>query len=55
MTDARMSRPAMSSAAPEPNGSGRSSGVRLLDRELARTYGPARRIGAYEVRERRSS
>ncbi len=40
---------------PEPNGSGRSSGVRLLDRELARTYGAPRRIGAYEVRERRSS
>jgi hypothetical protein len=39
----------------EPNASGRSSGVRLLDRELARAYGPPRRIGAYEVRERRSS
>lgn len=41
--------------APEPNGSGRSSGVRILDRYLARTYGASRRIGAYEVRERRSS
>lgn len=41
--------------APEPNASGRSSGVRLLDRELERLYGPPRRIGAYEVRERRDS
>jgi len=40
---------------PEPNGSGRSSGVRRLDAELARAYGPPRRIGAFEVRKRRSS
>jgi hypothetical protein len=39
--------------APEPNASGRSSGVRLLDRELARTYGAPRRIGVYELSERR--
>ena len=41
--------------APEPNGSGRSSGVTLLDDELDRVYGAPRRIGAFEVRERRSS
>jgi hypothetical protein len=38
---------------PEPNGSGRSSGVTRLDRELDRTYGPPRRLGVFELRERR--
>lgn len=35
--------------APEPNGSGRSSGVRILDRYLARRYRPAARAGVYEL------
>ena len=57
--DLRRARPAIlvrwldPRTAPEPNGSGRSSGVRILDRELARTFGRPRRIGAYELRERR--
>lgn len=34
-------------ASPEPNRAGRSSGVRLLDDFIARTYRPARRFGAY--------
>ncbi|MBA3261658.1 MAG: hypothetical protein H0T69_04130, partial [Thermoleophilaceae bacterium] len=38
---------------PEDNGAGRSSGVRLLDRYLARTYAPQRRFGDYEVLARR--
>ena len=33
----------------EDNGAGRSSGVRLLDRYLARAYEPARRFGDYLV------
>ena len=36
-------------AAPEPNGSGRSSGVRLLDAYLAAAYRPAARYGAWVV------
>jgi hypothetical protein len=39
--------------ADEPNGSSRSSGVTLLDDELARTYGSPERYGAYELRRRR--
>jgi len=39
---------------PEDNGAGRSSGVRLLDRYLARTYAPERRFGDYLVLARRS-
>jgi hypothetical protein len=34
---------------PEPNGAGRSSGVRILDRYLARRYRPVARFGSYEV------
>ena len=37
----------------EPNGAGRSSGVHVLDRYLARTYAPVRRFGDYEVLRRR--
>jgi hypothetical protein len=37
---------------PEPNGSGRSSGVRLLDDHLARTYDRPQRHGVYELLER---
>ncbi len=33
----------------EPNGAGRSSGVRILDRYLARNYVPAARFGDYGV------
>ncbi len=33
----------------EPNGAGRSSGVRILDRYLARAYRSYRRIGDFEV------
>jgi hypothetical protein len=33
----------------EPNGAGRSSGVHVLDRWLAREYRPAERFGAYAV------
>ena len=38
----------------EDNGAGRSSGVRLLDRYLARSYAPQRRFGDYVVLARRS-
>jgi hypothetical protein len=38
---------------PEDNGAGRSSGVHLLDRYLARTYSPERRFGDYLVLVRR--
>jgi hypothetical protein len=34
---------------PEDNGAGRSSGVRILDRYLARAYAPQRRFGDYLV------
>jgi hypothetical protein len=37
----------------EPNGAGRSSGVRLLDRYLARAYRPGARFGDYQVLRRR--
>ena len=33
----------------EPNGAGRSSGVRVLDRYLARRYERVARFGSYEV------
>jgi hypothetical protein len=39
---------------PEDNGAGRSSGVHLLDRYLARTYAPQRRFGDYLVLARRT-
>lgn len=39
-------------ARPEPNGSGRSSGVRLLDRYLAAHYGAPRRFGDYVMLRR---
>jgi hypothetical protein len=38
----------------EPNGAGRSSGVRVLDRYLARRYAEVRRFGDYAVLRRRS-
>ena len=38
--------------APEDNGSGRSSGVTVLDAYLRSAYGPGRRIGAFAVYER---
>jgi hypothetical protein len=38
----------------EPNGAGRSSGVRVLDRYLARRYREVRRFGDYAVLRRRS-
>ncbi|MEA2418446.1 MAG: hypothetical protein QOE60_652 [Thermoleophilaceae bacterium] len=38
---------------PEDNGAGRPSGVRILDRYLARTYAPQRRFGDYLVLARR--
>jgi hypothetical protein len=38
----------------EDNGAGRSSGVRLLDRYLARAYEPTRRFGDYLVLTRRA-
>jgi hypothetical protein len=38
---------------PEPNGAGRSSGVRILDRWLARRYVRERRFGDYAVLRRR--
>jgi hypothetical protein len=41
------------SSRPEPNARGRSSGSRLLDRHLARTYRRDARYGAYEVLRRR--
>jgi hypothetical protein len=37
----------------EPNGSGRSSGVFVLDRAIARDYRPAARFGDYLVLVRR--
>jgi hypothetical protein len=40
-------------AAPEPNESGRSSGVRLLDEYLGRVYEPAARYGRFVVLARR--
>ena len=40
-------------AFPEPNGAGRSSGVRILDRHLARAYALVARFGPYEVLRRR--
>jgi hypothetical protein len=40
-------------AAPEPNKSGRSSGVRLLDDYLGRVYEPAARYGRFVVLARR--
>ncbi|HEX2088099.1 MAG TPA: hypothetical protein VHF89_20600, partial [Solirubrobacteraceae bacterium] len=39
--------------APEDNGSGRSSGVTLLDDHLRATYRPVRRVGVFELHERR--
>jgi hypothetical protein len=39
----------------EPNGSGRSSGVHLLDEYLARAYRPVRRFGEYQVLRRAPS
>jgi hypothetical protein len=39
----------------EPNGAGRSSGVHLLDRYLAKAYRPAARFGDYQVLARRAS
>jgi hypothetical protein len=33
----------------EPNGAGRSSGVRILDRDIARTYMEVERFGDYAV------
>ena len=38
---------------PEPNGAGRSSGVRILDRWLAQRYVQERRFGDYAVLRRR--
>jgi hypothetical protein len=38
---------------PEPNGAGGSSGVRILDRYLARSYAEVRRFGEYAVLRRR--
>ena len=38
---------------PEDNGAGKSSGVRLLDRYLERTYAPVKRFGDYLVLARR--
>jgi hypothetical protein len=38
---------------PEPNGAGRSSGVRILDRYLARRYREVRRFGEFAVLARR--
>lgn len=42
-----------STAAPEPNRAGESSGVRLLDAYLARAYAPAARFGEWSVLRRR--
>ena len=39
----------------EPNGAGRSSGVHVLDRYLARRYAAVRRFGPYEVLRRRGA
>ena len=41
-------------AAAEPNAAGRSSGVRLLDEYLARSYRPAGRVGSFRLLERRA-
>jgi MFS family permease len=41
-------------AAAEPNAAGRSSGVRLLDDYLARSYRPAGRVGSFRLLERRA-
>ncbi len=41
------------STRPEPNARGRSSGSRVLDRHLARTYRREARYGAYEILRRR--
>jgi len=38
----------------EPNGAGRSSGVRILDRYLARHYAETRRFGDYAVLRRQT-
>jgi hypothetical protein len=40
-------------AAPEPNRAGRSTGVRVLDRYLARSYRPSAHIGSYLILEGR--
>ncbi len=40
---------------PEPNGAGRSSGVRILDHYLASHYRQVRRFGEYAVLRRRSA
>ncbi len=40
-------------AAPEPNRAGRSTGVRILDRFLARRYRQSARFGPYVILERR--
>jgi hypothetical protein len=37
----------------EPNGAGRSSGVRVLDRYLAARYHESRRFGDYSILARR--
>ncbi|UUY02782.1 hypothetical protein LRS13_19145 [Svornostia abyssi] len=39
-------------AAPEPNRAGESTGVRILDDELARAYAPVRRYGPFVIYER---
>jgi hypothetical protein len=41
-------------AAAEPNAAGRSSGVRLLDEYLARSYREVERIGSFRLLERRA-
>jgi hypothetical protein len=40
---------------PEPNGAGRSSGVRILDRYLAGSYAEIRRFGEFAVLRRRAN
>lgn len=40
-------------SSPEPNGAGRSSGVRILDDYLAASFAPRARFGAYELLVRR--
>jgi hypothetical protein len=40
-------------AAPEPNRAGESTGVRILDRYLARDYRPTARFGSYLILEGR--
>jgi hypothetical protein len=39
-------------SAPEPNGAGKSSGVRILDRYIASRYREVRRFGDYAVLRR---